>query len=320
MRVHLVDRARVDQRAVRDGRVEAVADGEVLADGGGELGRELVVDGALDEDAVGAHAGLTGGAELAGQGAGDGGVDVGVGEDDEGRVAAELEGEFFQGRAALAHEELADGGGAGEGDLADGGVGGEGLADARGVVQGGDEVDDAAGDAGAVGELGEGEGGEGGFAGGLAYDGAADGEGGADLARDHGGGEVPGGDEAADADGLLERPDAVARRGGGDCVAVDARGFFREPLEEVGGVRDLALGVGRGLAVLPGDEGREVVGVLDHEVVPFAEELGAVSASGVAEGLEGGLGGFDGGVGVVGVELGASPDELAGCGVWGGCE
>lgn len=141
---------------------------------------------------------------------------------------------------------------------------------------------------------------------------------GPDLARDHGGREIPRRDERADADGLLDGPDAVTRDGGGYGVAVDARGLLAEPLEEVGGVGDLALGVGRRLAVLPGDEGREVLGVGDGQVVPLAEELGALAARLGAEGLEGLGGGGDGLFRVVLVKVGGCADELAGGGVWMG--
>ena len=52
----------------------------------------LVVDARLDEDPVGADAGLSGVAELGGHAAGDGLVHVGRVEDDEGGVAAQLQG------------------------------------------------------------------------------------------------------------------------------------------------------------------------------------------------------------------------------------
>lgn len=190
VRVDLVDGTVVDEGPVGDALLEAVADLEFL-DLGGELLGELVVDAALDVDAVGADASLARGAELGGDGTSHSGVDVGVIEDDEGGVAAELEGQLLEGAGALLHEQLADVRRAGEGDLLNGGGGGEGLADLGGVVEGRDDVDDAFRDAGAVAELSEGEGGEGGLAGGFAYDRAARGEGRADLAGDHGGGEVP---------------------------------------------------------------------------------------------------------------------------------
>ena len=65
-----------------------------------------------------ADAGLARVAELAERGARDGGVEVGVVEDDERRVAAELERDLLQLRRALLHQQLADRRRAGEPELA----------------------------------------------------------------------------------------------------------------------------------------------------------------------------------------------------------
>ena len=86
----LVHRRLVDQRARRDAALEAVADLE-LADRRRELVGERVVDAVLHVEAVGADAGLAGVAELGGDRAFDRRVEVGVVEDDERRVAAELQ-------------------------------------------------------------------------------------------------------------------------------------------------------------------------------------------------------------------------------------
>ena len=175
---------------MRDALLEAATDLE-LGHRVDEGGCEGVVDARLHVDAVRADAGLARGAELGGDGPGDGGGEVGVVEDDEGRVAAELEGEFLEGRRGLRHERLAYACRAGEGDFLDDRGGADGFPDGGCVGGGRDDIDDAFGDAGAYGELGEREGREGCLAGGLADDGAAGGEGGADFTRDHGGGEVP---------------------------------------------------------------------------------------------------------------------------------
>ena len=52
-----------------------------------------------------------------------GGVEVGVGEDDVGRLAAELEGHRGQGLGRAAHDLAGGDGPAGEADLVDAGVG-----------------------------------------------------------------------------------------------------------------------------------------------------------------------------------------------------
>ena len=63
--------------------------------------------------------------------AGDGGVEVGVVEDQEGRVAAELQRDLLDLSGALRHEQLADRGRAREADLADDRIAGQLAADRR---------------------------------------------------------------------------------------------------------------------------------------------------------------------------------------------
>lgn len=179
-----------DQRAMRSLLVEAVPHLE-LADGLLELADELGVDALLHEDAVGADAGLAGGLELADDGAVEGQVQVGVVEDDEGSVSAQLEAQLLEGVAGLAHEDLSDPGGAGEGDLLDNVGFAQRQSDLGGVFEGGHDVDYAGGDTGSLAEDSQGVGGEGGFTGALDDDGATSSQSGSDLSGDHGGGEVP---------------------------------------------------------------------------------------------------------------------------------
>ena len=86
MAFHLGDRLVVDQRALVDAGLGAVADAE-RGDRAGELVYECVVDLVLREQAVGADAGLPHVAELRSERAFDRGVEIGVVEDDERRVA-----------------------------------------------------------------------------------------------------------------------------------------------------------------------------------------------------------------------------------------
>ena len=79
---------------------------------------------------------------LACDGAIDGGVDIGVVEDDEGRAAAEFEADFLDLVGTLPHQDAADLGRAGEADLAHLGIGAEFAAD-RVAFRGEDEVEDA---------------------------------------------------------------------------------------------------------------------------------------------------------------------------------
>src|SRR5690606_14001818 len=86
MAIDLLDRGPVDHRADGDAGLGAGTDLQGV-DAGDELRGEGVVDAGLHEDAVGAHAGLAAIAEFRRERALDGEVEVGIVEDDEGRVA-----------------------------------------------------------------------------------------------------------------------------------------------------------------------------------------------------------------------------------------
>ena len=77
----------VDQRALIDTIVHAVADLE-LRHAGGEFFSELIVYALLNEQAIGADAGLAGIAELGNDRAFDGRIQIGIIKHHEGRVAA----------------------------------------------------------------------------------------------------------------------------------------------------------------------------------------------------------------------------------------
>ena len=98
---------------------KAVADAE-LGDRRGELFGEAlgerVVNARLHVEAVGAHAGLPGIALLRGERAGHRGLDVGIVEHDERRVAAQFHRDLLHGRGALPDQDFPDLGGAGEGE------------------------------------------------------------------------------------------------------------------------------------------------------------------------------------------------------------
>ena len=87
-------------------------------------------------EAVGGGAGLADVAHLGGHGAVDGGVEVGVGEDDEGGVAAELHRDAQDALGGLFDEGAPDLGGAGEGELARAAVAQQRLDHGAGVTGG----------------------------------------------------------------------------------------------------------------------------------------------------------------------------------------
>ena len=99
----LGQRLGVDQRALIRFAFQSVAHAQAANRLGQFLGK-CVVDLRLHDEAVGAHTGLAGVAVLALDGARHGGVEVGVVEHQERRVAAELERHFLHRARALRHE------------------------------------------------------------------------------------------------------------------------------------------------------------------------------------------------------------------------
>jgi len=171
-------------------------------------------------------------------------------------------------------------------------------------------------DAGAMGELGHGERGVGRLRGRLADEGAARGERGPGLAGDHGGRKIPGRDRRDDADRLSQHEDALVGLMSRDHVAVDPLALFGEPLDEGGRISDLALRLGKRLALLGRHQLREVVGIREHEVVPAPEDRRAVLRRAGGPGREGGLCRFDGATGLGDADNRDRADQLAGGGIY----
>ncbi|MNC07615.1 hypothetical protein D3C75_551680 [compost metagenome] len=277
----------------------------------GQLLGEGVMDAGLHQDAVGADAGLAGVAVFGGECPGHGGVEVGIVKHDEGGVATQLQGEPLHGVGALAHQQLADAGGAGEGELAHLGVAAQLVAHDRGLM-GGDYVDDPGGNARLLGQGCQRQRAQGRLGGGLDDYGATGGECRAGLAGDHGDGEVPGGDGGHHAHRLLDGGQAPVAGETGNGAAIGALALFREPLDEAGAVGHLALGLGERLALLAGHDAGQFI-LIGHDefepgVKPAATLLGG-------EGGPGGLGIVsrrDGEPGVRLIHVGYLGDELAG--------
>ena len=181
--------------------------------------------------------------------AGDGGGQVGVGEHDVGALAPELQRHPLQGVGAGPHDVLTDLLRAGEADLVDLGVLQQGLAGVG--AEAGEDVEHPGGHARLVGDPGQAEGGEGGLLGGLEDDGAARREGGRDLLAGHEQGVVPGHDQAADPDRLLD-DEAHGIGADGRDVAADLGGPARVVLEHERRFLDVPDGVLVGLARVVG--------------------------------------------------------------------
>ena len=198
---HRVALASGDQRTHLAGLVGGIEHPHAL-DGGLQVGEELVVGGALDQDAR-ARAAVLAGVVEDGPGCGGGrGRQVGVGEDDVAALAAELQGDPLDLLGTAGHHLLADRGGAGEADLAHERVRHEPLADDRAATrQHGEHV---LGQAGLERELTEPDGGQRGQLGGLEHHRVAGGERRREAPAGDRHREVPGHDDADDAQRLVE--------------------------------------------------------------------------------------------------------------------
>ena len=260
----------VDQRAGGDAVLQAVANAQFFHRLLQLLG-ETVIHPVLDVQAVGADAGLPGVAELRRQRPLDGFIEVGIVKDDKRRVAAQLQGDFFDVFRALLHQLAANLGRAGKGELAHQRVAGQFAADRPGGT--GDHVEHPGGDPGAIGQFGQRQRGKRRLAGRFQDHGAAGGQRRARFAGDHRRREVPRGDGGGNADGLLNHQQAlvglVARNG----VAVDALTFFGEPLNKGGGVADFAFGFRQRFSLLEGHQASEIVLILHHKIEPAAQNV-----------------------------------------------
>lgn len=107
-----------------EGAGVGVADLDGLGEGD-HLGEELAVDALMDVDTLGGNADLAGVLEGTHDDLRSGLLDVDVGKDDGGIVAAELEGAALQGLGASSHDLLTSGNGTSERDLSNARVGSE---------------------------------------------------------------------------------------------------------------------------------------------------------------------------------------------------
>ena len=228
----------------------------------------------MDVDPVGADARLTADSEVFDRhGVLDRPVEVRVVEDDERGVAAQFERHALELRRGLGHQDLADLGGPRERDLADAAVAHEHVRDRRRAPAHHD-VEDARRKAGLGERPRDLERGEGGLLRGLEHDRAPGRQRGGDLPQDHRGGEVPRRDRRDDADRFLGDNDALVALMRRNDIAIDALGFLGKPLDEGGGIGDLALGLRQRLALFGGHQDGQIVLVFHHQVEPFAQDIG----------------------------------------------
>ncbi len=188
-------------------RFHAVADLQ-LRHRGGKLMREGVVNAILHQQPVGADAGLAGVAVLRSHRALDGGVEIGIVEHDERRVATELQRHALERRRALRRQHAADLGRAGEGHLAYQRIGRSAHRRWR-AASPVTTLKTPAGTPARAARSAIANADSGVCIGGLDDDGAARGERRSYLARDHGGRKIPGRNGSADTDRLAHNHDAL---------------------------------------------------------------------------------------------------------------
>ena len=232
----------------------------------------------LDEEARPGAAHLSGTEEHAEEGPLHGGIEIGVAEDNVGRLAPELEGDALQCARRLAVNLLPHLGRAGEGDLVDQGMVDERAAGRR--SEAGDDVDYAGRNPGFEQELPQTERGERRLLGGLQHGGVAAGKCGRELPGTHEEREVPGDDLPAHSHRLAQ---GEVEEGGvrGVRLAVEFGHPAGVVTEGLGGGRDVDVPALRErLPVVERLELRQLVAVLLDQVGdPEQQTLAVVEGS-----------------------------------------
>ena len=244
----------------------------------------------------------------------DGGFEIRVGEKDVGRLAAEFESDALHGVRGLLDDDLADGGAAGESDFVDVGMLDE--RSAAGLAETGDDVDDARRQA-AVGEMfREFKGGERSLLGRLEDAGTTGGQRWRQFPRGHQQRIIPRDDLSGNADRFFER-EAHGVVGDRIHIANDLGGKTTIIFEASGDVVEVVLGFDDRLAGVAALEFGECGQVLT-DFVGETEEDAAAFLRGCGRPwtfFEGGLGGGDGTVDVVGRGVRDLSDHFFGRGI-----
>ncbi len=209
-----------------------------------------------------------------GHGAGHGGVEIGVVEHDEGRIAAQLQPDLFHPDAACRISSLPTSVEPVKPTKRTAGMFAENLAD-RGRVAG-DDVQHARRQAGALRQFAQRQRRERRLRRRLDHAGAAGGQGGRAFAGDHRRREIPRRDRRHHADRLAQSDDARVGPGRGNGLAIDPLGLLGEKFDETRGIVDLAARLGQWLALLAGHDHAEIVARRDHQFEPFAQQGGAL--------------------------------------------
>ncbi|MDT4842497.1 hypothetical protein FQZ97_764040 [compost metagenome] len=247
---HLVVLCLVHQRTEQHALFQAMADTDLLRLFLQALEQRLV-QVALDQHARRGGADLALVPEDAEHDPLDSSLDVAVGEDDEGRLAAQLQADVFDVAGGGLHDAAAGGHAAGEGQLVDARVLGQRCAGVRAHT--GHHVEHARGQPGLVGDTRQFQGSQRGQFGRFQHHAAAGSQGRGDFPGGHQHGEVPGDDRAGHAHRLFagQRAEALVSQGHGLLlVAVEVLGQIGIEVEAAGGVADIPERLWQRLAVI----------------------------------------------------------------------
>ena len=293
-----------DDRSHGGGAVEGVAEDVGPGHVGGQ-GRRLVVEVAGDDHPAPRHARLARVHEALADARPHRLLEVGVVEDDVGRLPSELEHHPLEVARGQGRHPAAGGRRAGERHQVDPRVGDQRLPH---PTPAGDDVEHARRQSHLVGRVGQDEGGEGGQLRRLEDDGAAGGEGGRHLLHRLEEGVVPRGDGGDHADRLphdQREPDLLLEREGAGHVGVGRHDHQR--------AADLnQRGEGERAADLLRHQQPDLRQAGDEEVVHPLDELGPVVDRGRGPPVEGGAGGGHGPVDVGRRPVGDVAERLLG--------
>ncbi len=283
-----------DLRALEGVLLEWVTD-NVLGCSGPECLNELVVDAGLDVDSGASTAALAVVEEDTEVDPRDRVLNVGIVENNVGRLAAELKGDLLQvGLGCGLEDGSANDGRASEGDLVDVHVRGNGCTSS--LTKSRDDVDDTSGDTSLLAEGGGKQTGQRRLLSSLQDDSVASGQSRSDLPCPHKQREVPRNNLTANTNWLV----SCVVEGlwvGVDGLSVDLVCPSTIISEAAGGQLDVDLGHRKSLAVIERLDGSEGVGVFVEEVTELGQHLTSGRGERLApDAIEGFPGGLDGDV------------------------
>src|SRR5690348_14564718 len=288
---HSVHLLFVHGRAHFDAGIEAIADCELLG-AINQLRDEGVRDFFFDDNSAGGGAALAGGCEGAEENGFDREWQIGVGENDDGILAAHFALDLLHAARAAGINLRADFRRAGEGDGADVGALQHFVANFRAGAE--DEIQHAWGQARFLKYFHDADGAERRDFGGLEHAGVSGDERRRDFPDRNGDGKIPGGYGANYAERRADCVGKILEQFAGKTLAGEAPSFAGHEFEDVDAALDFAERVLERFAFLAREHARQFFLLLLHDADGFEEDFAAIGSRSVAPGGECGFGGGDG--------------------------